>query len=152
MSTIGLVLHSLADGTALGASVFLSSKSAEGAQNSGLGLIIFFAILLHKAPAAFGFGSFLRHEAVPNKVLINHLLAFTAAAPSATLLAYFGLQFWESEADESQLMFWVGILLLISAGSFLYVATIHILPEVYCNTEIHRPHDHHHLPEDHIHD
>jgi hypothetical protein len=49
-------------------------------------------------------------------------------------------------------MFWVGILLLISAGSFLYVATIHILPEVYCNTEIHRPHDHHHLPEDHIHD
>jgi hypothetical protein len=49
-------------------------------------------------------------------------------------------------------MFWVGILLLISAGSFLYVATIHILPEVYCNTDIHRPHDHHHLPEDHIHD
>jgi hypothetical protein len=49
-------------------------------------------------------------------------------------------------------MFWVGILLLISAGSFLYVATIHILPEVYCNTDIHRPHDHKHLPEDHVHD
>ena len=28
-------------------------------------------------------------------------------------------------------MFWVGILLLVSAGSFLYVATIHILPEVF---------------------
>jgi hypothetical protein len=49
-------------------------------------------------------------------------------------------------------MFWVGILLLLSAGSFLYVATIHILPEVYCNTDIHRPHTHHHLPEDHVHD
>lgn len=49
-------------------------------------------------------------------------------------------------------MFWVGILLLVSAGSFLYVATIHILPEVFCNTDIHRPHTHHHLPEDHIHD
>ena len=49
-------------------------------------------------------------------------------------------------------MFWVGILLLVSAGSFLYVATIHILPEVYCNTEIHRPHNHTHLPEDHVHD
>jgi zinc transporter 9 len=49
-------------------------------------------------------------------------------------------------------MFWVGILLLVSAGSFLYVATIHILPEVYCNTDIHRPHTHHHLPEDHVHD
>ena len=29
------------------------------------------------------------------------------------------------------LQLWVGILMLISAGSFLYVATIHILPEVY---------------------
>jgi hypothetical protein len=27
-------------------------------------------------------------------------------------------------------MFWVGILLIISAGSFIYVATLHILPEV----------------------
>ena len=49
-------------------------------------------------------------------------------------------------------MFWVGILLLVSAGSFLYVATIHILPEVFCNTDVHRPHTHRHLPEDHVHD
>ena len=28
-------------------------------------------------------------------------------------------------------MFWVGILLIVSAGSFIYVATIHILPEVF---------------------
>ncbi len=27
-------------------------------------------------------------------------------------------------------MFYVGILLIISAGSFIYVATLHILPEV----------------------
>ena len=49
-------------------------------------------------------------------------------------------------------MFWAGILLLVSAGSFIYVATIHILPEVFCNTDIHRPHTHKHLPEDDIHD
>jgi len=49
-------------------------------------------------------------------------------------------------------MFWVGILLLVSAGSFIYVATIHILPEVFCNADIHRPHTHKHLPEDHVHD
>jgi len=62
---------------------------------------------------------------------------------------------WEKgqmNTPQSTLMFYVGILLLISAGSFLYVATIHILPEVYCNTDIHRPHTHHHLPEDHVHD
>ena len=34
-------------------------------------------------------------------------------------------------ADQTVLQFWVGILLLVSAGSFLYVATIHILPEVF---------------------
>jgi hypothetical protein len=34
----------------------------------------------------------------------------------------------------------------------VYVATIHILPEVFCNTDIHRPHTHKHLPEDHVHD
>ena len=26
-------------------------------------------------------------------------------------------------------MFWVGILLIISAGSFLYIASMHVLPE-----------------------
>ena len=41
--------------------------------------------------------------------------------------------------------------MLVSAGSFLYVATIHILPEVFCSTDIHRPHTHKHLPEDHVH-
>jgi zinc transporter ZupT len=80
--------------------------------------------------------------------------AFTLSAPLATIGAYFLLILIEtgSTVSPKQLMFWVGILLLLSAGSFLYVATIHILPEVYCNTDIHRPHTHHHLPEDHVHD
>ena len=44
----------------------------------------------------------------------------------------------------------VAVCLLISAGSFLYVATIHVLPEVYCSPEVHRPHSHTHLLEDHV--
>ena len=40
-------------------------------------------------------------------------------------------------------MFWVGILLLVSAGSFIYVATIHILPEVFNDKEVsHSGHSH----------
>jgi len=38
--------------------VELVSDKAE-TQNEGLGFLIFFAILLHKAPAALGFGTFL---------------------------------------------------------------------------------------------
>ena len=43
-----------ADGLALGAAAGLSTADVE--------LIIFLAIMLHKAPAAFGFTSFLIHE------------------------------------------------------------------------------------------
>lgn len=32
----------------------------------GLGLIIFVAILLHKAPASIGFGTYLNHEGLAN--------------------------------------------------------------------------------------
>ncbi|CDW71694.1 zinc transporter zip9-like [Stylonychia lemnae] len=145
VSTIGLVIHSLADGVAL-----VSTKSA---QSSGLGVLIFLAILLHKAPAAIGFGTFLYHEGLRGLQLSKYLFAFTSTCPLAAIISFFSLMIWEEGAeDPSQLMFWVGILLLLSAGSFIYVATIHILPEVYCNTDIHRPHTHSHLPEDHIHD
>ena len=48
------------------------------------------------------------------------------------MLIFFGLVLSQSQANDlGMLQFWVGILMLISAGSFLYVATIHILPEVY---------------------
>jgi hypothetical protein len=57
-----------------------------------------------------------------------------------------------SQDENSATFKLVGILLLVSAGSFMYVAMIHILPEVYCNTDSHRPHTHKHTPEDHVHD
>ena len=69
ITTIGLILHSFADGLALGASLFcklllinLFIVSFKAEQSSQLGLIIFLAILMHKAPAAVGFGTFLHHE------------------------------------------------------------------------------------------
>lgn len=40
-------------------------------------------------------------------------------------------------------MFWVGIMLIISAGSFIYVATIHILPEVLYDKNTHGDGHHH---------
>lgn len=40
---------------------------------SGLGVLIFLAILIHKAPAAIGFGTFLYHEGLRNYHLAKHL-------------------------------------------------------------------------------
>jgi hypothetical protein len=42
------------------------------------------------------------------------------------------------------MMFWVGVVLIISAGSFIYVATIHILPEVLFGMNTHGDHHDHH--------
>lgn len=63
---------------------------------------------------------------------MRHLLAFTLSSPVMNVIIFFGLCANQSKStDLAFLQFWVGILMLISAGSFLYVATIHILPEVY---------------------
>lgn len=55
-ATIGLVVHAAADGVALGAAATTSHHDVE--------IIVFFAIMLHKAPAAFGLVSFLLHEGI----------------------------------------------------------------------------------------
>lgn len=55
-ATIGLVVHAAADGVALGAAATTSHKDVE--------MIVFLAIMLHKAPAAFGLVSFLLHEGI----------------------------------------------------------------------------------------
>lgn len=63
------------------------------------------------------------------------------------IILYFGLCASGSNAENmSRLEFWVGILMLISAGSFLYVALIHILPEVYALEGDHDEDEHNHAP------
>lgn len=107
-------------------------------ETQGLGMIVFIAIMLHKAPASMGFGTFLQHHGCQAKDHAKHLLAFTLSSPLMNLIVFFGLCASQSKAtDLGTLQFWVGILMLISAGSFLYVATIHILPEVYAMEHAH---------------
>ncbi len=55
----GMVVHAVVDGVALGAAV------KEG--DSALGLIVFLAIMLHKAPSAFGFSSYLLHHGISHE-------------------------------------------------------------------------------------
>lgn len=70
ITTIGLAIHSLADGAALGASLYLESFG----ESQGLGMIIFIAIMLHKAPASLGFGTFLQHQGCTTKEHLKHLM------------------------------------------------------------------------------
>lgn len=121
--TLGLVIHASADGIALGAAATTSHRHVE--------MIIFLAIMLHKAPAAFSLVVFLLHRGLKHSTIRQHLLAFSLSAPIAALVTYFGLSQSGKEALRRNNA--TGIAMLFSAGTFLYVATVHVLPELVHN-------------------
>lgn len=119
-ATLGLVIHAAADGVALGAAVASSQVSVQ--------VIVFFAVILHKAPAAFGLVSFLMHAGLEKKQIQKHLLAFSVAAPLLAITTYLILTM--SGGSSQHKLSATGHGMLFSAGTFLYVATVHVLPEI----------------------
>lgn len=79
-TTLGLVVHAAADGIALGAAAATNQLDVE--------IIVFLAIMLHKAPAAFGLVTFLLHEGLDRNRAKKHLLIFSISAPAMALITY----------------------------------------------------------------
>ena len=115
-TTVGLVIHAAADGIALGAS--------STATTSGLSFVIFFAIMIHKAPAAFGLTSVLIKQGLSKRGARGHLILFSLAAPTGAILTWVLAHLLGGGRNHSAqtTTWWTGILLLFSAGTFLYVA------------------------------
>ncbi|KAL2915815.1 hypothetical protein HK105_204516 [Polyrhizophydium stewartii] len=134
-ATIGLVVHAAADGIALGAASSSNTESLE--------LIVFLAIMLHKAPSAFGLCTFLMQEGYSRREIRSHLLVFSAAAPLAAIVTFLAVT-QADIASPARTQLWTGVLLLFSAGTFLYVATVHILPEIYQPPAGSHDHTHNH--------
>lgn len=116
-ATIGLIIHAAVDGLAVGASVSSSTET---------GLIVFVAIMLHKGPAAFGLSSFLQHIKVDKTKSQMYLLLFALSSPIVAILSFFTLQDSAFATDDN-----IGLALMFSAGTFIYVATVDVLPEVH---------------------
>ncbi|KAF9542072.1 hypothetical protein EC957_002365 [Mortierella hygrophila] len=116
--TIGLVVHAAADGIALGAS----------ASRPELRFIVFLAIMLHKAPAAFGLSTVLLQHGFSRRQTRQQVGIFSLAAPIGALLTYIFIQL-SGHREEASLHWWTGILLLFSGGTFLYVA-MHVMSEM----------------------
>jgi len=116
-ATIGLVAHAAADGLAVGASVSSSTET---------GLIVFVAIMLHKGPAAFGLSSFLKHIRVDASKSKMYLILFALSSPIVAILSFFVLKDTSFATDDN-----IGLALLFSAGTFIYVATVDVLPQVH---------------------
>lgn len=111
-TTTGLVIHAAADGIAMGASATTSDMK--------LGLIIFIAIMFHKAPAAFGLTSLLLRQGLSKRAARGHLIAFSLAAPFGALSTFLILSILGGRNMEGPSgQWWTGMLLLFSAGTFL---------------------------------
>ncbi|KAF2107199.1 ZIP zinc transporter-domain-containing protein [Lophiotrema nucula] len=115
-TTIGLIIHACADGIALGASSTAPATS--------LSLVIFFAIMLHKAPAAFGLTSVLLKQGFSKRTARTHLLMFSLAAPAGAVATWAIVHALGRArlGGEDGLTFTTGWVLLFSGGTFLYVA------------------------------
>ncbi|KAL9600317.1 MAG: hypothetical protein Q9219_003267 [cf. Caloplaca sp. 3 TL-2023] len=125
-TTLGLVIHAAADGIALGASHSSGSSTS-------LGLVIFLAIMIHKAPAAFGLTSVLLKQGLGKRGARAHLVVFSLAAPAGALGTWIVVRMLGGGAsvgrEEWHTKWWTGVLLLFSGGTFLYVA-MHTMQEV----------------------
>lgn len=119
-TALGLIIHAVADGIALGASVASGDSSVEA--------IVFLAIMIHKAPASFGLSAVvLQTEGAAGAK--RTLAWFAAAAPFGALLTYLIIMGLGSGHGGALINWWTGILLLFSGGTFLYVA-VHVMQEL----------------------
>jgi zinc transporter 9 len=116
-ATIGLIAHAAADGLAVGASVSSSTET---------GLIVFVAIMLHKGPAAFGLSSFLKHIDIEASKAKMYLILFALSSPIMAIFTFFALKDTSFATDDN-----IALTLLFSAGTFIYVATVDVLPELH---------------------
>jgi solute carrier family 39 (zinc transporter), member 9 len=112
-TTLGLVIHAAADGIALGAS---STQPA-------LSFIIFFAIMVHKAPAAFGLTSVLLKQGLSKRQARTHLVMFSLAAPAGAVVSWLLIGILGGggvgSAAAKATKWWTGVILLFSGGTFL---------------------------------
>ncbi len=115
MMVLGLTLHSATDGLAIGAAAATGSVS--------LTATVAAAVLIHKAPAAFSLGVFSMHERKDRNHSIRDVVIFSLATPIMMMIAFYALSDLETHI--------IGLTMLFSAGTFLYVAAVDTLPDVH---------------------
>lgn len=119
---VGLTVHAFIDGMVIGA--------AMAQQSTALTFTIVLVIMMHKFPAAFSISAFSLHERNCRSRSKLDLLIFSAATPLAILI------FWNLFMDVSPLI--RGFAILFSAGTFLYIATVDVLPAMHVGSRARR--------------
>lgn len=114
----GLMVHCMADGLAMG-SAFLSGSAS-------MNVVLGTAMVLHKAPMAFGLSSYLISCKWNWKRSQPTILWFSAMAPIATVVTcaiFHAIPMFGGAQG-------IALAILFSGGTFLHAATFHILPSI----------------------
>lgn len=113
ISFIGLSAHNIIDGFVLTTSTMLPN----------LGPIVFAAIVVHKIPASFSLSSILIIGEFTRKKVLLYLIIFSLMLPVGAFAAMLLMDIFGT--------YQLGIAVAVSAGTFIYIATSDLLPEVH---------------------
>ena len=121
---LGLALHTLIDGVALGAVMLGGSAHESSIAMAGFG--VFLAILLHKPLDAMSITTVMQAGGWDRGARALANLAFAFMCPLGALLFYFGVDMIAPARDVV-----VAAALAFSAGAFICIALSDLLPEVH---------------------
>ena len=110
---LGISLHSLLDGIALGAGLILPQ----------LGPVVLLAVIIHKMPDSMSISSILLSAGWDRRKVGKLNLLFSLTTPIGALLAFLSFRVLSAEN--------VAVAIGLSAGTFLAIATADILPHVH---------------------
>ena len=110
---LGISLHSLLDGIALGAGLILPQ----------LGPVVLLAVIIHKMPDSMSISSILLSAGWDRQKISKLNLLFSLTTPLGALLAFLSFRVLSPEN--------VAVAIGLSAGTFLAIATADILPHVH---------------------
>ncbi|MCB0417168.1 MAG: ZIP family metal transporter [Bdellovibrionaceae bacterium] len=110
----GLAVHAVIEGLALASTLVALD----------IGPLILLAVLVHKAPAALTLTSLLKLGGKSKSQIVKFITGIALATPAGMLLA---TNFFSHEMVSRT----AGILLSLSGGTFLYIASCDLIPELH---------------------
>lgn len=116
LALIGLAIHDLVDGIALGSGQHLPQVTP----------VIFIALILHKIPTMFAMSVLLLHGDYKRSRVILFLTVLLLCIPAGTLLSGFIVEAMGENHHRT-----VGMLINFSAGTFIYIGAYELLPEMH---------------------
>jgi len=125
--TLGLSLHTVIDGLALGAAVSVEALSGNNSGGvSWFGFGIFLAILLHKPLDSMSIVTLMENGGWSRTARNITNLLFAIMCPLGALLFFLGIQ--NATTVHS---YFLGVVLAFAAGAFICIALSDLLPEVH---------------------